>query len=179
MAATKNIPATKWPHPSASKSTLVIGDSNMRNLKQSPIRDIEIFGYPGASFGSITQVLKRTPSSGTPKQVILALGINMRNKAISTIMDQFRKLTYQASQTFPNAQINIPLINYSEKLTNVEKDKLDFLNKHIRQFFDKQDSSNKYLNSIPSQEFKTGPDNIHITKETGNKLLKSWIQDLN
>ena len=179
MAETHSISPQNWPHPIPSKSVLVIGDSNMRNIRHTPLSDVEIFGYPGANFQKITTLLKKVIPSHIPIHVILALGINHRQLANATIQDSFRKLLNQVTKTYPIAQIYITGTNFSKSLPTGEQDQLNFLNQHTKTYFLKRGKPQGYIEPINDTDYVTVNDNIHVTQKTADKLLAHWLNHLN
>ena len=176
---TRGISAKNWPPPKPSKTTLVIGDSNMAHINSTPTADVEIYSYPGAVFNNLLEMFKTTPPSEIPLNVILSLGINMRRHAESTIHDQFRRLINRVSKIYPNAQIFVPLVNYSNQLTTKEKDTLDYLNNHIKTYMGKNHKGKQLLDKIPAKDFQTKDDKIHWTLNTGNQIFEHWMSHLN
>ena len=179
MVYTRNIPPSKWEFPTPTKQVMIIGDSNVKEIQHTPHKDVNIFGYPGTNYNAITQMLKQTVPSKTPKHVILAVGINARRYAQATIEDSFRKLVSQTQKTYPEAQVYITGLNYSRKLTHTEKDTLDYLNENNKRHFLKKGAAKSYIPPIQSDQFHTGNDNIHVTQKTADNLLAHWLNHLN
>ncbi|KAF3841838.1 hypothetical protein F7725_023789 [Dissostichus mawsoni] len=93
------------------KKTIILGDSN---LSRSPIDS-----FPDAQFHHIIAIfLKLAPCHNTT-QVIISIGLNngLSEPSLTTSTKQLQAMWKQTTTTFPNATIYIPIINFSDRLT--------------------------------------------------------------
>lgn len=166
-----------WALPVVRKSLLVIGDSNLSRISASPIEDIQIESFSGAQFHHITNILKKYEHTEQPDKVLFNIGINNRksNPAV-TSLSELRNMLSAAQKCFPNSDLYIPAINFSDRLEAKDKENLERLNKAICE-------TQKRAVPIPtlsSNYFKiNGIDAIHWTVNTANSMLKHWLGHLN
>ncbi|MGL5293695.1 MAG: hypothetical protein ACRC9V_08040, partial [Aeromonas sp.] len=102
---------------------LIIGDSNVERLPGISDKRFQVVAYPGANLSHAAFILKhRTPVSPGVQKAILSFGINSREM---TNFQYLKKLLIaileRAPDTFPNARIMIPLINFDQKLPQEDK----------------------------------------------------------
>lgn len=154
------------------KKWLFIGDSNLARMPHFEHQDLQIDSYPGATFRHIEAVIKKTTAATDVEHVVLSLGINSRTQnAKDTTVKQMQAALRAAKQTFPAAQIWVPVINFSGSLLPKERSNLNTLNAHI--------SANiLHIPALPRSDFQTEPDNIHWTRATAESMLQHWLAHL-
>lgn len=161
-------------HLEPKRKILIIGDSNLQNLPQVWHGDIQVDCYPGATFYHAIHLLKHnTPTTESVQNVILSFGINNREHCLpETASKQLQRLVTIAQATFPNAYVQVPMINFSPHLPAQQKMNLKALNRNIV-------SKTAYIPSLRTIEFVTKRDNVHWTTETGEKMWNNWKEYLN
>ncbi len=181
------ITKTKWHLPQISEQIAVIGDSNVNRFTHRPenMQRVVIHSFPGAKLTHAKQLFPPGKNQKTPKQVIVSLGINNRDCNEITLTDQIARLMNSASRYFPDSNIFIPQINYSEKLPIGARRSLDILNQKIKHYCNlpKYASQFKCIPTLPKTEGfvtdKQDPNHIHWAQPTANKILKHWSHYLN
>lgn len=156
------------------ENTVIIGDSNLGRIETFLIPGIQIDSFPGAKFSHAETILAKIHGEREEvKEVILSLGINNRQqRPKETSIKQLTGAIRTAKKKFPNAQIYVPLINFSYNLSPKEKDNLHTLNTYMMHH-------TKYIPLLPDRDFKTESDHIHWTTETGANMLQHWMEHLN
>ncbi|MGL5903077.1 MAG: hypothetical protein ACRCZO_10375 [Cetobacterium sp.] len=109
----------------------------------------------------------KTGSTKEVQKVIQYFGLNNRdNNNPSLLQKMISHFAGVAKQTFPNARILIPLINFSSNLTpNAQR-------RHIK-------DTGMWMEGLPYDQFNTIDDNIHWTLDTGHSdsHVKSLAQN--
>ena len=167
-----------WSLPNITKDTLVIGDSNLCNITHAQTDNIQIESFPGAQFRQIKYIIDNYSHLGTPKNIILSVGINNRSsKPSNTSIPEMKNVISSISKNFPNSKIYFPLINYSNNLPGSEISNLDKINQAIKSL-----SNVTVIDKLISGKFYTNPSdrtNIHWSTNTANSLLSNWLSHLN
>lgn len=153
---------------------LILGDSNLDRFPKIEDPRIQVDCYPGALLSHATNILKhKTPTNSQTQRVILSFGLNNRDQTNPSLLaDQLKRLLQAARDTFPQATIGIPVLNYSHKFLPSTKQNIESLNFLIR-------DTGLSIPPLASSSFKTAWDKIHWTKETGELMAKHWLQHLN
>ena len=155
------------------KKFIVIGDSNVARFPPFNNADLQIDSYPGATFRHAEAILAKTTTSTTVEKVVLSFGINHRSQKFKeTAIKQLQSAMREAKIRFPQAQIYIPVLNYSRALPLAEQLNLQLLNRHI------VDNYN-FIPVIPRPDFATDRDYVHWTHPTASKILTHWMAHLN
>jgi hypothetical protein len=156
---------------------LVIGDSNISNITQLPNDQMCLQSYPGGTFRNLRETMQRALDAKIDTShidhVVFSLGINCRrNNITTTAIPELRTFLRTAAKLFPTSKLHMVEINYCNRLSPIEKDNLENLNREIRQ--------QSYCNYI--RRFTQGcrfiSDNIHWQTETANCLLRHWVSEL-
>ena len=169
-----------WCLPEIREKILVLGDSNLARITESPLPNIQIESYPGAKFHNILSVLGRAKNQTSlkiPEHVILSVGINNRTQNIfNTTIPNLKSLLAKAHRVFPNSKIHIAQVNYSQNLPREECCHLSLIN----DFLEKHSGNMAVLPKISTQALKvvTG-DPVHYTSNTANTILRHWMAHLN
>ncbi|KAK3506087.1 hypothetical protein QTP70_005342, partial [Hemibagrus guttatus] len=117
---------------SVMKKWIIIGDSNLSRFPSHSIPDLQIDSYPGAGFRHAEAVMAKATSQVQVEKVVLAFGLNSRaQKAKETTIKQMQAAVRSAKRKFPDAEIWIPMVNYSASLPVRERETLHKLNAHI------------------------------------------------
>lgn len=162
---------------SPRRPVLILGDSNLKRLPLIWDNRIQVDSYPGATIFHGAEIMEHlTPSNPTVKRVVLSFGINCRNAGarIDTLQKTFRRMYQRAQTAFPEAQIYVPIIGFSEELPLAERSKLREINVIIKNDF-------PFLPTVPRDAFNTSPrhDKIHWSKGTGIAMWNLWRNHLN
>ncbi|KAJ8350983.1 hypothetical protein AAFF_G00168720 [Aldrovandia affinis] len=127
--------------------------------------DLQIDSYPGATFLHAAGLLEKTAVDPKVQRVILSFGINNKDQHPKrTAIKQVQTTLRAAKNTFPSAEIWIPLINYSGNLQCRQKENLEEMNEHIRR-------NMPHIPKLPEADFDTGTDDIHWTDRTATDML--------
>lgn len=164
----------KWELPRIKKSTLVIGDSNISNIKKirRPLSNqVQLVSYPGAKVEHFYEILKKQtiPVQGV-KNLILNVGLNNRSqKALNTTGKHIKSLHFQCKRVFPAAKIYYAAIgnnlSNSDEMQNLKD-------------FEKTWKSLGVLILPCLQETVTTKEGIHWTIETACNLMDLWMTTL-
>lgn len=151
------------------RQIMIIGDSNMRRLPEILDDRVQVDCYPGANISHATHLFKyKTPTTETVSMVILSFGINNRRKSNPSLLkNELRSMLNAAADTFPQAQILMPVINFSERLPGFMRTNLSTLNYLIRE-------TGKQIPRLEKKLFATDPDGIHWTHLTGKHMWNHW-----
>ena len=152
---------------------LIIGDSNLARFPPFQVQDLQIDSYPGATFLHAEAILRKATCSVPVNTVVLAFGLNNRkNRTRATTIKQLQAAVSMAHNRFPEADVLVPLINFSPGLPIQDRESLRTLNNHIQRNFN-------HLTELPSQDFNTDSDLVHWTRPTAVKMLQHWLKQLN
>ncbi|MGL5596519.1 MAG: hypothetical protein ACRDDA_00025, partial [Aeromonas sp.] len=152
---------------------LFLGDSNVTHIPEMSDARYQVVAYPGAQLAHAYYILKhRTPTSPEVQKVVCSFGINNRGPQGRKVKEAVTRLLGAAEGTFPNAEIKIPVINFSDGLPTKEKKVLQQLNDIIR-------DTGRFIPALTPEKFGTTVDQIHWTKQTGEEMLKHWLRHLN
>lgn len=156
----------------AQKKWLIMGDSNVARLPDHNISNLQIDSYPGSNFRHAEAILGRAKSSDSVEKIILAFGIlHMEQKPKKTAVKQLQKALKMAKEKFPQAEVWIPLINFSEKLETEHQNNLEEFNAHIQ-------ANMPFIPKLPADLFHT-EDKIHWSKSTAEAMFQHWAKHLN
>ena len=172
-----------WETPSCSSKVVFIGDSNLNKITKKPTKpvdSIEIHSFPGAKTRHFFKNIctSKSKPQKSPDHVVISVGFNDKGNTTSTHMDQMKKAISMVSKTFPNAQVYIPLINYSSSLLEPNRASLDSLNQVIQELA----GNSKNVQTIPKIDpslFSTDELGIHWSNKTANALQEHWLSHLN
>lgn len=151
---------------------LLMGDSNVSKIPEHDCKDLQIDGYPGATFRHAEAVILKSHSMVQVEKVILAFGINHRSQKKDTAVKQLQRAVKAAYDKFPQARIWVPVINYSKSLPWEEQLLLKSLNDYIKKNMD-------CISPLPVGNFHVGADKIHWTPATARDMLAHWARELN
>jgi hypothetical protein len=175
---------SRWKVPPIKSQTVVLGDSNINRATnfETKVRSIEFHSFPGATIKHFENLLSPTPNpQNTPKVVILSIGINNRTHQSTTLEQQLTNMIHNASKTFPNASIHIPLINIPPEIPTHQQTNLSHLNQLIQSLSEQQPAF-QTIPKLPQENFKIDPRDsykIHWSRETANALVTHWTSNLN
>ena len=157
---------------SIRERAVILGDSNVLRFPETHYKHLQIDGYPGATFHNFLKMLEKCEVHPNVETVVLSVGINCRDNDVhQTSLPQINELHKEAQTTFPNADIYIPLLNFSKFLSPTHKSNLTRMNSHIAKHF-------RHLTIIHPNQFHTQTDNIHWTPATASMILEHWAKQL-
>jgi len=157
------------------KPILIIGDSNLARIPYFWDPRVQVDSFPGANFYHLRGILEKLEPHQNVERVILSAGLNncLSGQLSSTIWKQLQQLLKTCETVFPNAELYLPVINFSDRLSKEAQSLLRLLNQSII------DKCN-YLPEISRLRFQTAPkDPVHWTAETAQEILKFWLDQLN
>lgn len=151
------------------RPVLILGDSNMARLPLIEDEEVQVDCFPGATLGHAIHVIRnKTGTSPRVKTVILAFGLNDRNQNKGNVLqNSVNRLLKVAKDTFPYANILIPLMNHSEKLKLGTQRNIGVLNDIFR-------ATNQCIPCLQQVRFKTERDKIHWSVDTGVAMWEHW-----
>lgn len=153
---------------------VIIGDSNLDTIGSHDYSGLQIDSFPGATFRNATFLLQRAVVHTQVNKLVLAFGINSRScDPKATSIKQLNMALRVAARKFPDAQVYVPLINYSLDLPQSEQLNLHELNTYIHQRVP------AHLPLLPENSFTTTEDKVHWTPETAQTMLRHWAEELN
>jgi len=172
---------SRWRLPQLKSQMVVLGDSNLSraNYLETKVRSIELHSFPGANIRHFENLLN--PSlhpQNTPKEVVLSIGINNRTNRASE--QQLKNMINNASKTFPNASIHIPLINIPPEIPAFQQTNITHLNNLIQSLSHNQPFQT--IPKLPEENFNIDPRDshkIHWSTETANAIITHWTSHLN
>lgn len=153
---------------------IIIGDSNMARLPRLTDPRVQIGCYQGARWLHACEIIKnKTPTTGFVTKVILSFGINDRSHDSAGLTINWMLKTLRAAEdTFPNAQVFVPIINFHNLLSVRPTTTLNRINAAIR-------DTHHFIEALPTGRFTTGMDHTHWTFSTGWAMWKHWRRCLN
>ena len=161
-----------WEIPTR-KEFLILGDTNIGFFPQLSYYTVQADSYPGATFNDFKKLIMKSGQHYQVQVLILSVGLYNRDEdADSATIEQLRSMHEKASCAFPSAEIWIPIINFSPRLSTAQKNKLHKINLYIQQNF-------SFLHPLPQELFHTQKNNIHWTPETASGVLSHWCRQLN
>ncbi|KAG7456456.1 hypothetical protein JOB18_049457, partial [Solea senegalensis] len=117
---------------SVRKKFLILGDSNLSRFPPFNEQNLQVDSFPGGNFRHAGAILSTATCITPPERIILAFGINHRSqKTHSTSVKQLQAALRAAKLRFPNARVMIPTISYSPALPQLERFRLQGLNRFI------------------------------------------------
>lgn len=163
---------TKDWHLNIHRKWVIIGDSNAYKLPPHNNPDLQIDSFPGATFRHAEGILENTTVSITVEKIIMSFGIcNREQKAKETTIKQLQSMMRVAKLNFPEADIIIPQVNFSNSLPARQKISLTHLNTYIALL-------GEHIPLLPSTQFKTEADHVHWTHETALAMFDHWCSHL-
>lgn len=152
-------------------SVVVVGDSNLARIPSFENADIQVDSFPRSACHHLHESLKKFKPVKEVREVVLSVGLN-NSLLLATTDKQLVLLVNMAKQTFPNAKIRVPVINYSDRLDADQKHLLESINNTIIKKYD-------FLNDINKLHFQVTQDNVHWTPSTAKMIFEAWTDQLN
>ena len=157
----------------SDREIYLIGTSNLARIPPHSYTNIQIDSFSGATTHHFLQTIHRTSPHPHVKHLIISIGLNNRDlHPDKTTNKQLNQLYQEACTVFPNAQIHIPIIHYSQSLPRTQQTNLNKINSFIESHY-------SHLTPIPPQHFHTQGDGIHWTEGTAQRILTNWLTQLN
>lgn len=162
--------------PDTMVHTIVIGDSNLRHMSNSP-RGWQVFCLPGAHLNDITYALQQLKGNKKYTAIIQA-GINHRSHFDDSLESEFYTLMQQitASECSGNIQqtyhVGIP---HTPCMSNDERRNTDRINDLFREAF----KTGNCIPPPPDDEVEISDYDIrgiHYTEQTAHKIMDSIIR---
>ena len=145
---------------------LILGDSNLGRIPKCFDNRIQVDSYPGAKLGHALHILEKATHSNQVQKVILSFGLNDKKTDTEQARAQLEAIYKVGTEKFPNAQIVIPLINFSNVLPTRERKTLIEINLAISRL--------PHLPKLPTAKFQTVTDNVHWCPATAKSILTHW-----
>lgn len=157
-----------------NKKNLILGDSNVARLPRFQNTDLQVDAFPGAKFHHASNLIQKAQILELPEKIILSFGINNRQQRLRIrAIRELQTLIQTTRDRFPNAEIFVPVINFSRALPIAEQLMLEDINAYIQKHCD-------CIPSLPSSEkFEVERDGIHWRPSTAKSMLEHWAMFLN
>ena len=152
-------------------NVMVIGDSNLRFMGGLPT-NYQVAVMPGARFMHINEVVKALPKSSTFEHIVVAAGINHRDR-------DYNKETLPDLRTLVDSLRNSGKtahflgLSYNSKLAPEMKANLSHINKAAQSEF-----KHRFIQPLPDAKICTKPDGIHHVQYTVNAIRESIIKHM-
>lgn len=157
------------------KNTLIVGDSNLARIPSFVDETVQVDSFPGATFYHIRGVLEKAEPRPSMQKVILSVGLNncLGKQTSFTTLKQLQRLLKICEIKFPNAEIYVPVINYSERLERETQMLIEKLNQAIIE-------KCNFLPELTRLRFHTEPhDPVHWRADTAQEILTFWLDQVN
>jgi len=98
---------------------VVLGDSTLSRIPDHGYPSVQVESFPGAQIHHLKGILAKPDACTATQKVVLSVGLNncLRENLLETIKKQLQQLVAVTRKTFPNADIYVPLIHCSDKLS--------------------------------------------------------------
>ncbi|KAK1904362.1 Transposable element Tcb1 transposase, partial [Dissostichus eleginoides] len=161
--AVQKAPVSRSSPPVRSSAVL----RRPRNIEDSRVsgNHPDIMGNTGAA----TIIRDKTPTSPGVHKVVLSFGLNdNRDKRNPTLLENYLKKLLNASRdTFPNAEIHLPIINISAYPTPNHIVNIRILNQLILH-------THQSLPKLRRSAYATLEDHVHWSPDTANSMWEHW-----
>ncbi|MGL5802998.1 MAG: hypothetical protein ACRCX7_10470, partial [Cetobacterium sp.] len=157
------------------KPILIIGDSNLARIPQFRDIRVQVDSFPGATFYHIKGVLEKLGTLPAVEKVVLSVGLNncLGRQTSTTTWKQLQQLLKVCEKRFPNAQVYVPVLNYSDRLDRQVQILIQNLNRTIVQRC-------QFLPDLNRLGFYTeARDPVHWRSDTAVSIFKFWLDQLN
>lgn len=158
----------------ADNTILILGDDNVALIPLCGLGTLQVDCFPGCTLGQAAYILEHnTPVSPLVLKVILSLGLSDRAQTNPSLMESNLKRLWRAARaSFPNAQLHMPLVNYSPALPRREIRSLSLLNRLIR-------GTLEFIPRLPFFLFDTLRDQTSWSSHTARAMRIHWMAHLN
>ncbi|KAJ4947673.1 hypothetical protein JOQ06_009706 [Pogonophryne albipinna] len=146
---------------SPSREVLILGASNISRLPLVHDPRVQVDSFPGANLAQAATIIRKNT-------VVLSFGLSDRDIWDSTLLvNDLRRLLNAARDTFPNADIRVPIINISAHSSPLQMENIRILN---QQNFHTHQSLPKLRRSA----FTTERDHVHWSPDTAVAMWEHW-----
>ena len=167
--------ASKWRVDiDPSTETLVIGDSNLGQMK-SPPAGWQIECFPGCSLQQLPALASKTSRSDRVTSIIIAVGINNKSSTEAANEQNVKKLSEGRRiwmDRCGKAKVMIAGVSIPRTITEAQQQTLEKLNAAIL------DSTALYIPPLKKTEVEISPTDtvfrIHYSARTANRILDGW-----
>lgn len=148
--------------------TLIMGDSNVSTFPSFSADHVQIDSFPGAKWYHAQTILEKATCEVDVETLVLSFGLNNRSQRDkNTPIIELKKALKTAEEKFPEADIYIPVVNFSPALPQNEQETLLCLNTFIA-------GLDNHIPALSASMFDTERDNIHWTDKTAMCMLNHW-----
>lgn len=97
------------------KPIVIAGDSNLARIPTFNNSKVQVDSFPGANFYHLTGVLEKLPPNPDTEKVIVSAGLNncLAKQLPTRTWKQLLLLLGVVRSRFPNADVHVPVINFS------------------------------------------------------------------
>ena len=163
-----------WKLGNVFSKTLIIGDSNLKQISQDIPDNVHVESFSGAKVGHAATIINKYPNCAPkPKNIVVSIGLNDHKNKPSSTRISLRKMVHALNDKFPKSNICIPEVNAPPNLDNNGNENLDSFNNFL------QNLNVRVLPKLNNSDFELSNDNYHWTKPTANKFLNHWLKHLN
>lgn len=157
-----------------TRPILIMGDENIKFLPHTTNPQIQIEVFPNTKLADARRILCRgTPITPQVRKVILSFGLDNKSQGRTAILQkELQMLLRAAEKSFPNAEIFIPVVNFSRNLPFSTRKNIVALNHLIRR-------TPRPIPRLPKQDFQTETNGIQWTVSTAESMWLHWKGYLN
>jgi hypothetical protein len=151
-----------WTIPTTYAPTLILGDSNLRNIRETT-KEMQTVAYPGMTLETLLSTVSRSKIQRQTEKVVISVGINNREKAPTS--PTFRALFKALDRVFPEARLHFLEININQDNAPKQKATVELLNYRLQQ------TRFRIIPKLPTERFFTTGDRVHWTQQTAEDIL--------
>lgn len=155
--------------PNDETTTVVIGDSNLRNITNIP-KNWEVHSLPGARLNHVVGAIARMETVARTVDVVVHVGINHRSCVDPTIDEELKDLSSELNSNLGITRLFITGTAIAPSLPPQEAHNIRNLNDKMKEFF----HESNYIPPLADSDVEIDPrDNsgIHYTSITADKIM--------
>lgn len=163
----------KWPSEwrlHTRETSVILGDRNVGLIPPHLAEGVQIESFPGAKWHHAGALLERAEVDTAVEKLILSFGLHNRHQRDKNQKDQpiteLKEALRTARAKFPQADICVPVINFSSAFPKTQQDRLLHINNFIT-------GLKGHIPALPADKFDT-QDNFHWTDKTAEYMFDHW-----
>ena len=171
----------QWSIKSAYQDTdtLVLGTSNIAKITEKPNHQIELQSFPGGQFPHMLHLLERLNLQTSPKNVVIAMGINdaASKSQLGQLQREVLATVNEAQRKFPESHLAFALVHHDQSMQGRALERIQEINRAL----ETQATKVQILSRIPQSKFRLKSQNqneVHWSPDTANRILLHWTSQL-
>lgn len=163
--------------PNDDTTTVVIGDSNLRNITNIP-KDWEVHSLPGARLNHVVGAIARMETVARTVDVVVHVGINHRSCVDATIDEELKDLSSELKSNLGITRLFITGTAIAPSLPTREAQNIMHLNNKMKEFF----HESNYIPPLADSDVEIDQWDhfgIHYTATTANKIMNEMEKYVN